>query len=70
MYAVYQEQNLPWLTQQLKSAREPKSEAPIEIWVSKERIEKLTEMTDGVEITVLRRISSALISVLRRGKAA
>lgn len=62
--------------QQLKSAREPKSEAPIEIWrchlghVSKERIEKLTEMTDGVEITVLRRISSALISVLRRGKAA
>ncbi|OQE59396.1 hypothetical protein PENNAL_c0325G00318, partial [Penicillium nalgiovense] len=65
MYATYQEWDLPWLIKSdqplvnaavKKSAREPASEASIEIWhrrlghVSKERIEKLTEMTEGVHI--------------------
>ncbi|KAI1829116.1 hypothetical protein DTO027I6_9863 [Penicillium roqueforti] len=65
LYATYQDQDLPWLMQPnkplvnaavKKSAREPASEASIETWhrrlghVSKERIEKLTEMTEGVKI--------------------
>ena len=64
LYATYRDQKLPWLVQPnqplvnavKKSAREPTSEASIEIWhrrlghVSKERIEKLTEMTEGVKI--------------------
>ncbi|OQE14837.1 hypothetical protein PENFLA_c035G05839 [Penicillium flavigenum] len=66
LYAVYQDQNLPWLVQLgsmplanaavKKSAREPAAEASIENWhrrlghVSKERIEKLTEITEGLQI--------------------
>lgn len=66
LYAVYQDQNLPWLVQPgniplansaiKKPVREPAAEASIEIWhrrlghVSKERIVKLTEMTEGVHI--------------------
>ena len=66
LYAVYQDQNLPWLVQPgniplanaaiKKSVREPAAEASIGIWhrrlghVSKERIVKLTEMTEGVHI--------------------
>ncbi|CAG8897455.1 unnamed protein product [Penicillium nalgiovense] len=65
LYAVYQDQSLPWLVQPgiplanaaiKKSAREPATQASIETWhrrlghVSKKRIEKLTEMTEGVKI--------------------
>ncbi|OQE25929.1 hypothetical protein PENNAL_c0999G10895, partial [Penicillium nalgiovense] len=59
------DQSLPWLVQPgiplanaaiKKSAREPATQASIETWhrrlghVSKKRIEKLTEMTEGVKI--------------------